>query len=195
MGLRLESPGGYLDRLIRVMGALDQSALESFFWLLGSTVQRGSRLWIAGNGGSATNANHFATDLLRCQDFGLLPRASSLSSNEGVLTAIANDHGPTEMFSRQLTILAEPNDLLVTLSASGSSPNIIRALEWAKANGVVSLALTGFDGGLARGMADFAVHVPTQTGDYGIVEDTHLAICHAAVDSLLAGAPPRERVD
>ena len=91
---------------------------------------------------------------------------------------ILNDFGFKYIFSHQLSNLASAGDLLIVLSASGNSENILEVLGWAKSNQVKTIAMTGFDGGEAKKMADISLHIPTENGDYGVAEDTHSIICH-----------------
>ena len=144
-----------------------------------NTADAGSRIWIAGNGGSAATASHFATDLSRCTNSSGAPiKGMSLCDNSGLVTAIGNDFGFDFIFSRQLSNAAIPGDLLIVLTASGNSRNLLVAMEWARDNGVKVLALTGFSGGKVKDLADISIHVPTEIGDYGVAEDTHSILCH-----------------
>jgi D-sedoheptulose 7-phosphate isomerase len=104
----------------------------------------------------------------------------------GVISAISNDFGYEQIFSRQLEMLAQPGDVLVVITASGNSPNLVLALEWARAKSVSTIGLTGFDGGIVRQLADLSVHVISENGDYGVVEDAHLVACHMVAESLRA---------
>lgn len=176
---------GYRDRLVQALGTIDEGAIEWVVSILAEARSSGARLWIIGNGGSATTADHFATDLLRCTDASGTPiRAISLCSNQGIVTATANDYGYEHVFTRQLRMAASPEDILLSLSASGNSPNILAAIRWAKENSVLTIALTGFDGGAASTLADVSVHVESAVNDYGVVEDVHLAICHMISEHL-----------
>ena len=102
----------------------------------------------------------------------------SLCDNSGLVTAIGNDFGFDFIFSRQLSNAAIPGDLLIVLTASGNSRNLLVAMEWARDNGVKVLALTGFSGGKVKDLADISIHVPTEIGDYGVAEDAHSILCH-----------------
>ena len=106
----------------------------------------------------------------------LTTRVFSLSTNVELLSAIANDLGYDQVFEYQLQSVARPGDVLVVVSSSGRSPNIVRALDWAEANGMRTIALTGFEGGPARRRATVSIHV--DSGNYGIIEDTHQACMH-----------------
>jgi D-sedoheptulose 7-phosphate isomerase len=133
-----------------------------------------ARIFVCGNGGSAATASHFACDLLKTAgDF----RVVALTDNSATLTAYANDLGYEAVFAQQLRALSQPGDLLVAISASGDSHNILTALLYASAHGLQAVGLLGFDGGEAKGLCDTAVVVPSN--NYGQVEDVHLAICHS----------------
>jgi D-sedoheptulose 7-phosphate isomerase len=143
-------------------------------------------VFTAGNGGSASTASHLATDigiggLNRTQPI----KAMSLCDNSAVITASANDNGYQSIFKDQLKTLAKPDDLLVVITASGNSLNLISAIELCKSLGVEVFSLTGFDGGKVRKMTlGKNIHVETPIGSYGIVEDLHLSICHMVTECL-----------
>jgi D-sedoheptulose 7-phosphate isomerase len=101
-----------------------------------------------------------------------------LTDNVPVLTAIGNDNGYEEVFVRQLKIMGRPGDVLVAISASGNSPNVLRAMEHAKSVGIKTVALTAFDGGKMKLLADDGVHVPTAPKEYGPAEDAHMVLDH-----------------
>ena len=140
---------------------------------------RDARMFSCGNGGSASIANHMQCDHVKGvrTPTDLTPRVLSLSTNVELLTAIANDMGYENVFTYQLQSQSRPGDVLVAVSSSGRSPNIVRALTWARDNGLRTIAITGFDGGAARSVAEVSVHVDCT--NYGIVEDLHQAIMHA----------------
>ncbi len=127
---------------------------------------------------SAAIANHLSCDCLKGirSATALRPRVVSLSATVELITAIANDFSYDEVFSFQLSSLAVPGDLLIAISSSGNSPNIIAALNWAKDNGLRTLAMTGFDGGAAAGIADVSLHV--RADNYGVIEDVHQSLMH-----------------
>ena len=140
---------------------------------------RGGRVYSCGNGGSAAIANHLQCDHMKNVRIStdLVARVVSLSANVEVMTAIANDFGYEHVFVNQLQWHAQPGDVLMAISSSGRSANIVRALSWARDHGVRTIALTGFDGGEARRLADVSIHV--DTANYGIIEDLHQVIMHA----------------
>ncbi len=168
----------YVDRLARAGASIDRAQLARACAMLDAAFARGAWLFVCGNGGSAAIANHLLCDVAKGvqTDTGVLPRVMSLSANLEILTAIANDIAFEDCFLYQLRTAARPGDLLMTISASGDSENIVRALHWAGANGVESIALTGFEGGRSAPLATVNLHVD---GDnYGVIEDTHQSIMH-----------------
>ena len=169
----------YIKHINSAISKIDQSSIEKVLFVLNQSFESGVRIWIAGNGGSAATASHFATDLSRCKNSSDKPiKGISLCDNSGLITAIGNDFGYEYIYSRQLSKLATIGDLLIVLTASGNSKNILEVLRWAKNNQVKTIALTGFDGGEANKMADISIHIPTEIGEYGVVEDAHSIICH-----------------
>ena len=168
----------YLTRLAHAGASIDRARLARACTLLDAAFARGAWLFVCGNGGSAAIANHLLCDVAKGiqTDTAVLPRVMSLSANMEIVTAIANDIAFEDCFLYQLRTAARPGDVLMTISASGDSENIVRALDWAAANGLESIALTGFDGGRAAPLATVNLHVD---GDnYGVIEDTHQSIMH-----------------
>lgn len=169
----------YSLRINSALAKLTHANIEKVLVALKTIIELDARIWICGNGGSAATASHFATDLSRCSNSKGKPvKGISLCDNSGLITAIGNDFGFDFIFSRQLSNAAVPGDLLVVLSASGNSRNLLTAMEWAKENDVKTLALTGFIGGKVKELADISLHVPTEVGDYGVAEDAHSILCH-----------------
>jgi len=136
------------------------------------------QVFVFGNGGSAANASHFVTDLGKgASDKMSKPfRCLSLNDNTPWMTAIGNDYSYDEVFSRQLINFARPGDLVLTMSVSGNSPNLVTAVEWAKKHGVYTIALVGGKRGKLSEIADFVV--VADSTHYGRVEDVHMGICH-----------------
>jgi D-sedoheptulose 7-phosphate isomerase len=142
-------------------------------------------VFIAGNGGSATTATHMATDIgVGSLRKGMPIKAISLMDNVGVLTATANDLSYDDVISEQLRLLAKTGDLLILISASGSSANLLKACEEAKRLGVKTLSLTGFDGGKLKELSDLNIHIQTKIGSYGIVEDLHSMVSHMITECI-----------
>lgn len=146
------------------------------------------RVFLCGNGGSAANANHWANDLIYGAAKGGQGgvRAHSLSANTSVLMCLANDTGYENIFSGQLEVLASPGDILVALSGSGNSPNILRAIEVGNHMEMQTWAIVGFDGGKALELARHAIHFPVH--DMQIAEDLQMVVCHILTKEL-AGLP------
>ena len=174
----------YTRALASAASSVDLPALDKAASILLEAYTHGARVFSCGNGGSAAIANHMQCDQGKGLRNGtdLTPRFTSLSSNVEVMTAIANDLAYEEVYSYQLQSQAEPGDVLVAVSSSGRSPNIVRALVWAHENGLHTIALTGFTGGDARAVADVAIHV--EGTNYGVIEDMHQAITHALAQYL-----------
>ena len=151
------------------------------------TVQGGGTLFFCGNGGSAADAQHIATEyVVRYMRTRRPLRAIALTTDTSLLTAAANDFSFAEVFSRQVEALGRAGDLLVLHTTSGNSPNCLRAVEAARALGVRTLALTARDGGKIRGMVDLCLVVPTERTDRA--QEIHLAIQHGICDAIDAEA-------
>lgn len=163
-------------------------AVERTFEILKAARARGATIYIAGNGGSAATASHWVNDLGKGAkaNGGAPMRVMSLSDNVSWLTALANDEGYERSFAGQLENFAEPGDVLVVLSASGNSLNLVRAVEVAAAREVTTIGLLGFDGGALKGMVDECVLLPTAKGAYGLVESGHDLLCHILTACLAA---------
>jgi len=174
----------YSRELAKAASSVESPSLDRAASILLEAYTRGARVFSCGNGGSAAIANHMQCDQVKGLRTGtdLVPRFVSLSSNVEILTAIANDLAYEDVFIYQLQSQSEPGDVLVAVSSSGRSPNILRALTWARDNGLATIALTGFSGGGARTIADVAIHVDSI--NYGIIEDLHQALTHALAQYL-----------
>lgn len=158
--------------------SLDVAAIAAAAERIAEARARGATVFICGNGGSATTASHFATDLQKSTRAGGQPpvRAVALHDNVGLLTAWANDVDYRRVFAEPLSTFARPGDVLVAISASGNSPNVLEAVATAEALGVTVIGLTGFDGGALRARSTISIHVPVAS--YEIAEDMHLMVCH-----------------
>ena len=136
-----------------------------------------SNIYTIGNGASASIAQHWACDYTKgCKKGGLRPRVISLAANIPLMTAISNDISYDDVYSFQLDALGQEGDVLVAISSSGNSPNVVKAIETAKSLKMKTIALTGFDGGKARELADISLHV--DINEYEAAEDVHQAIMH-----------------
>lgn len=174
----------YQEQFIAQVKAWDVKALEQLKDELLAARARGGTVFVAGNGGSAAVANHFECDASKGTHVeGHPPLATrSLSANPSMLTALGNDLGFEHVFEKQLLYFATPKDLVVLVSSSGNSPNVVKACEFAKAKGLRTVALVGFGGGKLKELADVALHVPLH--NYGIVEDMHQACVHLVTQYL-----------
>jgi len=176
----------YSGRLQDVLATADWSAVHQLAQALLESWQKGSRVFICGNGGSAGNAIHLANDFLYgiAKKTGGGLRVMALSANSAVITCLANDVGYDHIYSEQLAVQAQSGDLLIALSGSGNSANIVRVLERASIMGVRSFAILGFSGGKSKQLADVAIHFPVD--DMQIAEDLQLIVGHMAMQWLYA---------
>jgi phosphoheptose isomerase len=169
----------YAEETARAGRTIEPAALDHAAVILLEAYTRDAGVFSCGNGGSAAVANHMQCDHTKNvrTTTDLVPRVVSLSTNAELLTAISNDLGYENVFVHQLQSQSRPGDVLIAISSAGRSPNIVRALTWARDHGLHTVALTGFDGGAARTVAEVAIHVDST--NYGIIEDWHQAIMHA----------------
>jgi D-sedoheptulose 7-phosphate isomerase len=157
----------------------------------------GATVFTAGNGGSAATASHWVNDLGKAtRRSGRRPfRVIGLADNISWFSALANDEGYERVFAGQLENLARPDDVLAVISASGNSPNLIRAVDHARDIGMTSIALLGFDGGQLLRRVDEAFWVPTPYGAYGLVESIHSVACDIVTSCLIDDRPPETLAD
>ena len=169
----------YAEEMARAAKTVDPEAFDRAAAILTEAYERGARMFSCGNGGSASVANHMQCDHVKGIRTGsdLAPQVLSLSTNVELLTAIGNDLGYEHVFAYQLQSQARPGDVLVAVSSSGRSPNIVGAIAWARDHGLRTIAITGFGGGQARMTAEVAIHVDST--NYGVVEDLHQSVMHA----------------
>jgi D-sedoheptulose 7-phosphate isomerase len=170
-----------------------QTALADYDWhpvrQLADALYRcwsdGRHLYLCGNGGSASNAEHLANDFLYgiAKPDGMGIRVMALSANTSLLTCLANDLSYTQVFSQQLKVMARTGDILIVLSGSGNSPNIIETLHAARKIGVQTFAILGFDGGQCKQLADVPIHFPVD--DMQIAEDLQLIVGHMLTKELM----------
>jgi len=170
----------YFSQLTTAIDAIDNDAVTAWIERLARARSEGATVFVAGNGGSAATASHFATDIGKGASYGRAQRfrVVALTDSMSTITAYANDVGFDVVFAEQLRNLGKPGDVLVTISGSGSSPNIVAVIEAAKELGMDVVALTGFQGGKSGPMADIHVNVPSD--HMGRIEDVHMALCHTA---------------
>jgi D-sedoheptulose 7-phosphate isomerase len=172
----------YIGRLRAALDGLPRDRVAAFGDSLLRAYSNDKQVFTLGNGGSSSTASHMAADLAKNTIGPNMRRfrITSLTENAAVLTALANDLGYENVFSEQLVNLIRAGDVLVVVSASGESPNVLKAIRYAQERSAEVIGLLGFDGGAAAGLVDNAVVVPSH--DYGIVEDVHLMINHMLVE-------------
>ncbi len=168
----------YATRLNSVLAETDWANVATLANELADCVVSGRQVFICGNGGSAGNAIHIANDFLYgiSKTYGTGLRVHALPANTSVVTCLANDEGYDSVFSHQLAVMANPGDVLIVLSGSGNSPNVLKALETAQERSLRSYAILGYSGGRAKEMADVPVHFPID--DMQISEDLQLIVAH-----------------
>lgn len=179
----------YFDRLGAAAKSVDRGRLAAAMALLEKAYAGGAQVFACGNGGSAAISNHLVCDHVKGiqTDTDLVPQVHSLSANIEIVTAIANDISYADVFVYQLRSYARKGDVLITVSSSGDSENVARAADWAKANGVKVIAMTGFAGGRTAALADVNLHVAAD--NYGVIEDVHQSLMH-----ILAQFPRQARM-
>ena len=165
----------YRDREIEQWQAFDLDAIEKIAKAIEIAEKNGKQVFVMGNGGSAATASHIATDWSKTAERKgkQLIRCMSLNDNLPFMTAIANDLGYDEVFVRQLENLLDRDDVVVIISGSGNSPNVIKAAKFAKKKGAITIGMTGFTGGKLRKLVDVCLHV--NSDQYGVIEDLHMA--------------------
>ena len=171
----------YLTRLKLILDDIDVNIVSDIIDKLEETIVNNSRIYIIGNGGSSATASHMANDLgsggLRRRDiinFDVI----SLADNNPVITAVANDIGYENIFYMQMRGLINPTDVVIAISCSGDSPNIVKAIDYAQTVGCKIIGITGFNGGHLKKVADINFHVDAPKNEYGLVEDVHMILDH-----------------
>ena len=172
----------YFSYLKEVLESIDEHEINKLGDLLKSARAEGNTIFVAGNGGSAstatTMANDIGFDILKKTKTDKPFRVFSLVDNNSVVTAISNDVGYENIFINQLKIHYRPGDCIIVISASGNSPNVVKAAQWVKSQGGKIIGFLGFTGGKLKNICDVKIHVKTESGEYGPVEDAHLIINH-----------------
>jgi D-sedoheptulose 7-phosphate isomerase len=190
LGTRMAA-GPFLKRIADEVLRLDPAEVQALADVMFEKYRSGNLIFVIGNGGSGSNASHFCEDVGKgtlklpddlANDAKKRFRVLSLTDNTPYILAWGNDEGFERVFVEQLRNLASPGDLLIAISGSGNSKNILAAVEWANRNGLSTFGCTGFTGGKLRGLAHQGLHVPLD--DMGIVETLHLAAFHWVVDDL-----------
>ena len=179
----------YQETLISALRAHEWSDVGKLASVLAECWADGRQVFLCGNGGSAANAIHLANDFLYGVDkpVGRGLRVTALSANPAVLTCLANDISYADVFSQQLTALAHADDVLIALSGSGNSPNIVRALEKAREIGLTSFAILGYSGGKSLALADYPIHF--NVDDMQVAEDLQMIVGHMVMQHLCTRRP------
>lgn len=179
----------YIDRLKSTLDKISREEINDFLNLLVDALEAGRTVFTLGNGGSAATASHMAVDFNKGLSWGKARRFRflCLSDNLPTLTAYANDVSYEDVFVEPLKNFLEPGDLVIAISGSGNSRNVIKAVEYANAHGAVTVGLTGYDGGLLRKTARHGVHIPIR--DMQVTEDLHMVLDHLAYSVLGAYLP------
>ncbi len=176
----------YLDRLSRSLATIPRQEIAALGEILYRTYHIGASVFIVGNDGSASTASHMAADLAKNTIAPNMTRfrVMSLNDNMSLLTALANDNGYENVFREQLVNLIKPSDVLIAISASGNSPNVVSAVKYAKSRQAQTVGLLGFDGGEAFRLVDHPILVKSE--DYGVIEDAHLVLNHILIEHFRA---------
>lgn len=169
---------GYMNEIQKGFESIDVDDLEKIVSVLDSAIKRNRTIFTCGNGGSSSIAEHFVCDFLKgaSTETSIQPIIHSLSSNTPTVTAVANDISYDDIFSYQLERYGKDGDILLCVSSSGNSTNIIKALSMAKSKNIESISFVGFAGGDAKNISDNCIHIPSK--NYGIVEDIHHSLMH-----------------
>ena len=182
----------YLDRLKATLDRISREEINDFLNLLVDALEAGRTVFTLGNGGSAATASHMAVDFNKGLSYGKARRFRfiCLSDNLPTLTAYANDVSYEDVFVEPLRNFLEPGDLVIAISGSGNSRNVVKAVEYANEHGAVTVGLTGYDGGTLRKTARHGVHVPIR--DMQVTEDLHMVLDHLAYSVLGAYLPDED---
>jgi len=170
----------YKKNICDQVKSIDTFTINSIVNVLDSVEINKANVYVIGNGGSAATASHMENDLgVGLKRRGVMDlKIRSLCDNSSVLTALANDVGYDDIFYSQLENLLSDKDLLIVISCSGDSPNIIKAVKYAKKVGATVLGMSGFGGGELKKLSDISYHIQTENYEYGIVEDLHMMLDH-----------------
>ena len=187
----MEFVEGYYQQYIRVLNSFDKASLEPVLDTFLDVRDKGGTLWVAGNGGSAAIGDHTVCDVTKGTHTEGQPtiKSISLTSNTAMLTALGNDLDYDQVFSQQLKYYLGKNDVVLLVSSSGNSPNVVKACEYANSRGVPTIAFVGFKGGKLRHIAKHCVWIPIE--NYGMAEDAHQSLMHVTTQYIMAYANQR----
>ncbi len=179
----------YRTRLRQTLESIPLDKVEEAIQVLAGARQEGRAIFVCGNGGSAATASHFVCDMVKGASYGRQSRFRIQALTDGLptITAYANDVGYDHVFVEQLRNFAAPGDVLIAISGSGNSPNVLRAVEYANSAGCSTIGLSGRDGGRLAQLVKLSIHVPEP--HMGRIEDAHLHICHMIGYYFMEAAP------
>lgn len=182
----------YLNYLSQLFEKVNLDSIADVINELNDVRERENTVFVIGNGGSAGTASHIENDIgldvMKKRKPRKHFRIMSLTNNTPVITAIGNDEGYDNIFLYQLKMFYRPGDILIAISASGNSSNLVKAAQWIKEQGGKVIGLTGFDGGKLKEVSDITIHIETPKGEYGPVEDMHMIMDHLIVNYFLNNA-------
>jgi D-sedoheptulose 7-phosphate isomerase len=176
----------YKKRLILLFDSIDVNILESVISKMIEAFQNGKTMYVVGNGGSAATASHIQADFQFFVRYftNFRPKVVALTDNVPLITAISNDNSYDDVFVEQMKGMFRAGDILLAISASGNSPNVVKAVEYANELGGISIAFCGFTGGKLKDIADLPLFTPNDDKDYGPIEDLHMILDHILVNFL-----------
>lgn len=176
----------YKEKLLNLFGSIDVNMLESIIAAIIEAFKNGNTLYVVGNGGSAATASHIQSDfrffVRYFTDFR--PKVVALTDNVPLMTAISNDNSYEDVFVEQMKGMFNKGDLLLAISASGNSPNVVKAVVYAKEMGGKTIAFCGFTGGKLNEISDMRLYTPNKDKDYGPIEDLHMILAHVLLNYL-----------
>jgi D-sedoheptulose 7-phosphate isomerase len=182
-----EFVSSYKDRLIRLYDSVDINMLEQIVSAMIKAFKNGNTVYVVGNGGSAATASHFQSDFRYFVRYytKFRPRVIALTDNMPLITAVSNDSSYDDIFVEQMKGMFNKGDLLLAISASGNSPNVVKAVEYANELGGETIAFCGFSGGKLKELAKHSLYTPSQDKDYGPIEDLHMILNHVLVNYMV----------
>jgi D-sedoheptulose 7-phosphate isomerase len=180
----MDPVNSYIEELQQTMNQLSKERIEQVIQLLVEARMSRRQVFIMGNGGSASTASHFVCDLAKNTRKSELPnyRVIGLTDNMAIFSALANDEGYESVFAQQLVSFVQPGDVVIGISASGNSPNVLNAMEVANMMGATTVGFTGFNGGRLSSLVDYEIHVASNCIEH--VEDIHLMLEHLIVKAI-----------
>lgn len=176
----------YKDRLVKLFDSIDVDILEAIITAMVKAFKNGNTMYVVGNGGSAATASHIQADFQFFVRYftNFRPKVVALTDNVPLMTAISNDNSYEDVFFEQMKGMFNKGDLLLAISASGNSPNVIKAVEYANELGGITIGFCGFTGGKLKEISHLPLYTPNKDKDYGPIEDLHMILDHVLVNYL-----------